>query len=572
MPTVSTLENPTIQSSPASPVASTSRPRLAAALVFVFLSLYYSFLIWDIPFNNDQVGDMVLGSIEAPWSYFPARILNPRTEYWSVLGGRQLMAIRLTQPLVFKTLYAFFGENMDRAVVACRIALAGLLGMAVFWLLYRVTGNTVLSFFGPLFLLTAPFYGIGFAEIRESEPFSQFFLVLYVLAFCALYERARREISQARSLGKFLAAAAGLWLLGMLAIRTKEPEKITVPLLSWTLLMLNPGHNPLKNFVAILKNTRYWALSLVAALLTVPLIWHKDYHADTQTLVNFLNPLRVLFWDTIGWESEKAISLFNFHPGLPGSLFGALGLGLSWCVVIGSAALLWRVWCGLRDPRSGVKKSGPISYFFFFSVWLASMLAMFASGLALWDIRHMAMPFLPFCLLIFYGCQRLLPFNSKKKAWLAGMLIVLISIQITQNMRHSVYIRQEYGGKIWVAHHNSRVEVYKQLTGKANPTELDLNRYFYQSREYPLLRKDLLWPAERNLNPQNPDYGQYKSLLKQHGYFYFATYRKQSENKDIVLVRQLDCLNHSPYCWLLRKFSPGRVGQYFLYRVTGLPV
>ena len=276
--------------------------------------------------------------------------------------------------------------------------------------------------------------------------------------------------------------------------------------------------------------------------------------------MDFLNPLRILFWNTRGWATESTVSFLNLHREFPGSLFGYLGILLSWCWIGGVIYLAFH----------RKKENLPISYSVVFFVWVLGTLPANLYWTALWDTRMYIIPLLPFTFLIFFGFHKLL-LNVGKRKLVLGALAVLFSLQIFQNVRHSVYILSEYGSKDWVAHHNSKVEVYKQLTGKENPTELDLTRFFSLSGDYPLLRSDTFWPTDRVLGPQNRDYEGYKMLLERYGYFYFASVRQQPESEGVVFVKQLDCLTKSPYSCFIRKFIPRRVGVYYLYRVASLP-
>ncbi len=540
---------------------SSKKTALVLASLITFLTAYYVFFVWNVPFNSEEVGDNILGAIETPWHTHIARVLNPRTEKLAVMGGRDLLPVRVTQPMLFKLFYDMFGESLDMPIMLYRILLAPLLGVLMFLFLRRMTKNLTLSFLGSVFLLTSVPFGMAIAEIREHEPISQVFLLLYVLGFCALVQKSHNPRGWGNA--RFTWAAAGLWVLGMLAIRSKEPEKLAVPAISFTLLLFSHGRTLIRSSTDISVKRRAWLLILLATALTIPLFWHKDYSSQFGSPGNFFTPLDVMFWNRSAWEPERSMAFFNFRPGLPGSLFGMLGPVLSWCWLGALISVL------LKARRGG----GPIAYVPMLLVWLGSTLAiyMYWGANGLWDQRLMSMPMLPFTCLIFLTFHRCLAL-FKKPVVFKLVLIALIGVQSLLNIKHTLYLFQEYGGKDWTAHHNSQVEVYKQMTGKEEPTGLDLNRFFYQSGEYSVARKDAMWPCPANvLEPSNPLCAEYEKLLRDHGYFFLASYNPQPESAGVRFIKKLDCLNKSPYGWIIRRFSPHKKGEYFLYKVTQLP-
>ncbi len=538
-----------------SPRAPRRRILLAGFTLAAFFSLYYYFYLEGISYEQEAGIRGWLAAINIPWGRYVGYLLSPISERLTATQSNYV-TIRVTEFFFLKALYLAFKDSMT--AVAIFNGLVGItLGIAMFLFGYRCTKSVLAAFLYPLFLLTTPAYGWTVMEYGDSGPSDQIFLLCYCGFFLWHLKKIIEEPAKPLDLGRIFSLVA-LWFVGMLAIKAKEPEKFLVPAISWVMVLFNPSSNLFKSD-ARQRVQGFLPLCIVLALLSLPLVLVKE--GAPEHVFGWQDPFYWLFWNPFAWEPEKTCCLFTLHRGLPGSILSNFGFFLSWAAIFSTLAICRHWW------KSGRKVLSPagISITLLLLSWTLMGLSFHTKARCLFWIRLMTWDLPPFGLLVAFGFTRFLGISKgRTKTVLATLLVALTLCKIADNIRHSVYFRQELAS-IWVPKAIFRAEVYKDATGAKDDSLFNVYNYWWPRNDFTRELEPYMYHKERHDLLQD---GKFENFLRRYKTVYVGSNHPLELPWKTVLLKEIDASKLSRLATLKSRFSSEPPKRYYLYRVS----
>ncbi len=532
-------------------------PALMGMLAALAAALFGGLLLSGIPPLETDIMDIVRASNAISWKTFLGWLFSPWSESVYEDGWFFHMIARPVQPFFFKILFTFFRDE-TLPYLLCRTAIAGALGALIYGLLYRFTASALFSLLGSLFVMTNPGTGASLVEFWDTEPLGQVFQAGALLCFLGLFAPWTSNGQPRQRTLKFALLLAGFYLAGSLAVKTKDTEKLMLPLLLWGFIFVTVFAG--KWFgVARARVDRRTALVLaVCALILLPLIWVKKFGIAPMENHPW-DMLKIIFWNPQGWEPERMISLFRLQRQLPCSVFASFGFALSWVLVLLSVPFLMRLMRPefLRERR----------WFLLLLLWLGLSLPIFIVRPGLHLPRYLILPLIPIAMMFCLMVRTVLDAWPARWAKIAKAIVaLLLLVQIADNARHALYFRNVLPA-IWIKQYKMREEVYKHLTGRTSVRPLELHRAM-RNLHYPIERMDLLYPVHR---PDLFKNAQFLAMLDRYGAVYVGAVEPMQERPGLRLIRCIDALGDDPYSTLMKKCSSAGGEKLYLYLITSAP-
>ena len=554
--TPATFEEPQI----AAPAASkwSLRPFLPVALILALVfSIFYGFYLQGIPYEQEGALRGWAKATETSWPKMLGYLFRPFS-VGATANNDTLIQTRVTESLILKGLHQLFGDSMTMITVY-NLILVVVFASLVLWFAYQWAASLVAACLVAVFLLTTPAYGWSVMEYGDFSPLDQILLLCYLGFFITLFQESLRESSESLSWKKILPLV-GLWLLGILTVKAKEPNKFLVPGLSWLLILFNPSGNLFRSSRRI-KIYGLIPLCLVLILLSLPAVWVQGPAPKLFSARQLRDPFYIFFCNPFGYEPEKRSALFSLKNAFPSSIVSNFGFFLSWSAML--AALL----LGIRKLKSKWNKTSgaSVSIPFLLAGWTLLALAFHAIFKSLEFTRYLTWSLLPFAILIACLFTAVVnPFSLKTKKFAAGLVILFLVLKVGDNLQHSLYVRKGLE-RIWVPKWDFRTEVYKDQTGNKKPGLFEMYRYWFPRTDFTRAIEPYLGHEEARGELAKD--AVFAEILKKFGVAYVASNRPLKLPWKAELIKELNPANFSLLSSLKYKFSKKKPNHYHLYRV-----
>jgi hypothetical protein len=511
-----------------------NRLTLAALILTVVFGAYFMLYLQGIPYEQITGVGTWYRSLSVSWGEMFGHLLNPVTARLTAVG-RVLLEVRVTESMILKALYAWTADSVA-AVAVYNTIVAVALALAVLWFATKFTGSVLAGFLCSSFLLTTAAYGWAVMEYGDFGPSDQLFILMFLGLFLHQFNQAIQGELQPWN-GKRILGLALLWLLGMIAIRAKEPGRFLIPSISWALLLFNPSIN-LFRCERQRRRRNLWPLAAVAILLTLPIVLVKEAYAPEVTF-SITDPFYWLFWNPQGWEPEKTSSLLTLRRSFPVSILSNYGFILAWAGILGGIALTVRWW---KTPK-GEARTPNASIPLLLALWALAGLALHAGAVNLLWTRYMTWDLLPIGFLFAICFVRCLDFfKGKTKTLIACVLVILVSYKIVDNVRHSLYIRQELES-IWTPKWNFLTKVYQEDQGVQDESIFNVYKYWYLNRtDFTHKLEPFLYHKERLTLAEDREFA---AILTEYGKAYVGSSHPLNLPWKAVLLKDLDAANLS---------------------------
>ena len=559
---------------------SISQSGLAVSALLVFFLFYFSLYLQNIPYEQEPAVGGWMEASQLSWGKILYYLFRPVSQALSA-NNSILIQVRVTEHLALKLLHQIFGDSMG-IVTAYNVSLALILAFLVFRFIHRWTGHVLAGFLCVLFLLATPAYGWAIMEYGDFSPLDQILLLCYLGYFMEVFKKIVEGKFQQFSKSQQALRWFGLWFLGMIALRAKEPNMFLVPGLSWLLFFLNPSGNFFKPGQ---KSNRkiFSLLGMILFLLSLPIILVRSKPVQTGLFSHdfFENLSCLIFYNPYSsphpkapYAGEKICALFSLKDSYPSTILANYGCLLLWFIIF--SCLCFAVYQWSKKEKAG--RLPGVSAPLLLTGWIFLALMFNGAYQSLYYTRYLTWVLLPLTLFITLGLTKLSSLLAgKKKIIYVVILLALVSVKIGENFTHSIYTRKGLE-RIWVAKWTFRNDIYKDQTNAKKVRLFDLYRFWNPRTEWTRTVEPFLWyhvglkdKTERDLEK---DGGNFKRMLQQFGFAYVTSDYPMTQlpwegmHGEITQVDELDTAKLSLLTSLNRKFSKKVPPIYYLYRVS----
>lgn len=528
--------------------------KLPSALLALFLSgffaFYFAVALQGIPF--EQMEGIPRGwalASKMSWPEFFQYLLRPVSTALTS-SGQHLADVRISESMVQKFLYMFWGESMMPLLVMNVLA-AALLVILFFNLAFYLTANKLSSLLATVFLFTTPVYLWVVMEYGDYAPTDQVFLLAYFFLFFNLMG-LRKKISGVTVLKIIL-----LWLTGMIAVHAKEPNKLLVPAVSWALLFLNPKNNLWKPAAG-----KLWSVLMAGCvfILSLPLVL-VEFKSQKPLVLSWNGPFNQFVFQTNGWEDEKAMCLFTLERVLPVSVLANFGFFLCWPLLILAA---WRL-VGLFKKQNAVMPERPISAWLFLGVWLSVSVSFYLIQDSDTYFRYLSWALMPFALVAAVFLTRTVSLITPKiRIAVAILLCGLVIFKIADNFQHSLFFRRQLE-KIWAPKWSFQEKVYQDSQNLDKVSLFGL--YDFWSYD-PFAIEQFPYMPPANVTPEKLNSPEFLNNLKKFGKMYFVSYSEITAGPGkITQLAKMDVDRLSTLSAMRANRKKKPASFYYLYRI-----
>lgn len=516
---------------------------------------YFTVALQGIPF--EQMEGVARGwnlAAKMSWPDFFYYLLRPVSAALTS-SGQHLIDVRVSESMIQKVLYIFWGESMT-ALLVMNVIAAGILTVLFFRLTFYFTKNKLSSLLAVLFLFTTPAYVWVVMEYGDYSPTDQVFLLSYFFYFFYMITGSAAEI---KSKFNFALKTVFLWLLGMVTLNAKEPNKLLLPALSWAVLLFNPRHNIWKP-----ASGKRWPLIAIAVclfILSLPLVF-VEFKGAKPIELSWNGPFSQFFFQPNGWEDEKKMCLFTVERVLPVSVLANFGFFLCWPMLILLALRITRV---IRGDRNSAVTPNMISTPLFLGLWLLGSTAFYLFQDSDTFFRYLSWALMPFTIICaVFLTDTVRKISPKFRRITALILCALVIYKITDNFQHSLFFRRQLE-KIWSPKWTFQEKVYADYKNLGKTSLFGLYD-FWSYDAYAIEQFPYMPPA--NITAEKLETPEFKAKLKELGKMYFVSYSaiENGPGKITPLAKvDVDRLSFLSAMRANRKKKPA--SYYYLYRI-----
>lgn len=535
-----------------------SKFRRIGLILSILILVFFGFYLQGIPFEQEGGVRGWWQSSQTPWAQMFSYLFSLHSER-PMAGNDILIQTRVTESIIQKGLFALFGDSIG-SIAIFNLLVVVLFAFMVLWFTTKWTGNLPVATLTVIFLLTTPAYGWSIMEYGDYAPFDQLLLLLYFGMFIPLFEKILREEKPSLSWRRILNFVL-LWLVGVLALRVKEPNKFLIPGLSALLIVFNPGGN-------LFRTTRdrllrgFLPLCGLALLWGLPTVLVKEppgsplFHWD-----GLKDPFYIFFWNPFGFEKERFCTLFSWRRAYPSSILSNFGFFLNWALIAAGTYL--------SLTRKGIWKKPDIPHVsipLLLTGWTLTALAFHVVFKSLEFTRYLMWALLPFTLLVAMIFSMFFnQWEGRTRKVLAIALISFAVLRIFDNLQHSLYARKALE-RIWVPKWEFRAQVYKDQKGLDKAGLFEFYSYWFPRTEFTKLIEPYL-EHERDRQQLAAD-PQFRSILEKFGVAYVASPEPLTLPWKTTLIREMNQKNFSILTAFKKRFSKKPMKRFYLYRVN----
>lgn len=533
--------------------------KLPAFWMGAFLACLFSFFYWisiyNIPF--EQMEGIARGwnlASQMSWPDFFYYLLRPVSTALTS-SGQHLIDVRVSESMIQKVLYIFWGESLP-ALRVMNIAAAFILILLYFRLLLNLTRNKIASFLAVFFLFATPAYLWVMMEYGDYAPTDQVFLLTY---FFLLFHVFTAAASETKNKFPFALKILALWFWGMVTINAKEPNKLLVPAVSWALLLINPGFNLFCNQK---KLKRLLSIAGCVLVLSLPLVL-VEFKGVNPMKLSWSGPFHQFFFQPNGWEDEKRMCLFTLERVLPVSVLANFGFFLCWPLLILLVLRLLRVFKNTPEPQPKPVISTPL----FLAVWFFVSTAFYIFQDSDTFFRYLSwslMPFTAVCAVFLTDTLRRM--SPKTKALTALLLCGLVSYKIADNFQHSLFFRRQLE-KIWISKWAFQQKVYEDSQGIEKASLFKL--YDFWSYD-PFAIEQFPYMPPANVQADTLETPAFKAKLDKMKKMYFVSYAEITK-PGVTPLAKIDVDRLSVLSAMRSNRKKKQPSYYHLYRIDAQP-
>ena len=392
-------------------VISTDKKYLVATGIGLFAFVYASFFLQGLRlFDNDYNQWLTLARENSLTTVF-WQVFNPILSAWNV-------DFRPTQTLIFKALFALFGYNASGFYYFKALMLA-LFSAGYFLLLLRYLGSPTVAALSAIFLVTASSTFTSLYWVSDFVIVSEFWALLVFAIF--LYLESLEQTDRKT----LIVGIALMVILTLLCDRTKANGKLIPGILFLYLLLFDRSR---------LKRYGLAIVLMVVMLLPWPVLLSDPApflvaKAGAPASYAWQPASLQKLWALFAGDFAPYSLLYSEHP--PISVTAVLGFPLVYLGLFAAGWLIYR-----RVPASP-----PVR---FMMVWLVvNLLALMSYPYlpAHFQARYAISVLIPMLPLVFLGIQSAFGRISSLGRWSAGLLTVIVLVQIGFNVYHTVRMR-----------------------------------------------------------------------------------------------------------------------------------
>ncbi|GEM_PF-4269187 len=481
-------------------------------LLAIFFGIYYFFYLQGVPYELDDVLPSYSLLKHVSYPELLVRIFSPISYTLQSDKDLDFIFVRITECLFYKHLLA---DHYWR-IFFYNLLMNSFFIFLIYQFARKIMDSRLDAFLCVIVLMTTPAYGWNTLELGDSTPTDQVFLILYLWAiiyqFVEILKNENYRLNSKKLLNFF-----GTWVLAMLCVRIKESNLAIVPIFTTLMVLFHPGFNlRLAN-----QNQRkgLWFILLIGLYCFLPMVFvnHRGSSAIFSEYFNLKNLYDLIVQNPSGWEKETVPVLFRLNRQYPTSILSMFGFGLSWLFIFSGLALIF-----LKDvPRKEVRRSFSTS--FFLASWIASTCVIFLFHRAVAFSRHLTPILLPFGFLFFYVFIQLANrIPNKARIFFLTLLTLITLWSVSENLRHSMYIRQELG-KIWGMKWAFREAIFEDQMGRKPNRMFELHQYWSPPSPY-------IWEMSKFLDGRSdlPDFSPgspFSKMMNEYPTMYLASYQ-----------------------------------------------
>jgi len=538
-------------------------------LLLLLVGGYYSLFLPGIPYEQlPGVSNGWQVAAKTPWIHLIGNLFSPFSAQFTATDAF-LAQVRVTESLIHKLIYMFFGESMT-ALMIFHILTALLFAGLIYQMTIRLTQKTWIGFLTAIFLLTTPAYGWVIMEYGDYSPLDQVLLLVYFLMFLPQFDGALSKDKDSSSPAKLAFDRFLLLAVGMIAVHAKEPNKFLIPGVSFILLFFNPQGNLWK--ASRDERLKLFSLLAVTLLLACPIFFVLN-RSEGDFSWSWMGPLKnVFFYPTHEWDREKTICLFTIKRALPVSVLSNFGFFLGWAVILCGIFLIGLFFKSRKHPGSAPQSKSAVSLPFFLLSWLvlsSCFYFIYDSGTF---FRYISWALLPFCFLAAWIIGKAIDAaRGKSKLIVSVLLIAIVIYTFIDNAQHFMFIRRQLES-IWVPKWTFLKKVYLDYYQKNDVGIFDLYTHWAGNGDARVLKVFHYLPPT-DLSEENLREERFLNEVKKSGKFYFSSTKQLSapSGMRLVLLQELDLKRLTPFSRWFHNLKRKPVRPIYLYRldVTG---